>query len=81
MKVVDPYPVRKANVTLHLYKDGVLAAEYSANTNASGVASFRYRWAANAVYAAHIIGLIHNLDVWDQSEGMLSNSYTVNKMK
>jgi hypothetical protein len=72
VKVVNPDPVKKAQVNLELVKDGTLVSTFSGLTNKAGEVTFRYRHAANGEYRARIIQLTHKQYVGDDVMGASS---------
>ena len=77
VKVINPDPVKKAQVNLELVKDGTLVSTFSGLTNNAGEVTFRYLHAANGEYLARIIQVTHPDYVWDDGIGAMSASSLV----
>jgi hypothetical protein len=70
VKVVDPdggAPVRGAQVTIHVAKDGAAYYGLTATSNNSGNASFTIKNAPSACYTTAIAGIAIVNRLWDQS--------------
>jgi thermitase len=79
VKVINPDPVRKAEVGLELLMDGALISVFSGATNPAGEVSFSWRHATNGGYTALITMLSHKQYIWDQSESAISGAYTLSR--
>jgi len=79
VKVTNHDPVRKAEVTLELMKDGAVVSEFSGSTNKAGEISFRLRNATGGEYMATVTVLSHKLYVWDDSESVNPVTYTLSR--
>jgi len=79
VEVINPEPVKKAQVTLELMKDGAVVSEFSGSTGPSGEITFRLRNAAGGEYRATVTVLSHKLYVWDDSESVNPVTYTLSR--
>ena len=78
VKVVNPQPVPEARVTLELAGEGVPVTRFSGLTNSSGEIIFMWKKATSGEYLATVTSLTQSQYTWDESKGVVSESYTVN---
>jgi len=79
VKVINPEPVKKAQVSIELMKDGAAISEFSGSTNRAGEVTFRLRNATNGEYIATVTVLSHKVYVWDDSESVNPVTYTLSR--
>ena len=75
--VVEPSPVRRAQVTLSLTRDGVPVLTETGSTSPRGTVRFDLRGAEPGQYVATVEALEHRDYEWDASRGVVSSTMDV----